>query len=735
LIRVLWLFVALFATAPAWAQVPTTVSPAPAANPSAEDTRALIATLEDEAARAKLVAQLKQLLAAQKAAEGGGVEETSAAGRFLTDLSDRVERMSLRLVEGAGVVVDLPRISAWIENQTSDPQSRARWFAIAWRVLAVLAVGAAAELLARGALTHARRTVEARSTISIGMRLLYLAAWAVLELAPLAAFAAAAYAVLPWLEPPRIARLVTLALVNAVVLARMATTAARLLLMPRAGGLRILLLDDRDAAYLYIWVRRLVFTAIYGWALAETALLLHMPLAGHEALIKIVGLLVTALLAVLVLQTRHSVGAWIRGSEPAFGAGGVRGWRALRTRIGDIWHVLALVYIIALYAVWALDVHGGFRFVGRGTLLTVVILVAARIAAGALRKGLGGLFSISDELKQRYPGIELRANRYLAVLQSTAVVLVYAVAVLAILAAWDLYSMTWLAGEFGQRALGRAILIVAVLLAAVVAWEVVNAQIERRLSSGSVVGARARTLLPLGRSVAAIVIATFTIFTVLSEIGLDIGPLLAGAGVVGLALGIGSQTLVKDIVTGVFILLENQVAVGDVVKAGDQSGQVEAITIRTIQLRDFDGTLRIVPFSAVTTIANMTKDYSRYVFDIAVSYAEDVDRVIEVLKEVGAELQEDPNFGDRILGPVETFGIDRFDDSAVIVRARITTKPIAQWDVGREFNTRLKKKFDARGISMPYPQRTIHFGAGEDSRAPFTRVTGERGGAPDAGTR
>jgi small conductance mechanosensitive channel len=289
--------------------------------------------------------------------------------------------------------------------------------------------------------------------------------------------------------------------------------------------------------------------------------------------------------------------------------------------------------------------------------------------------------------------------------------------------------MSWLAGEIGQRALGRAILIAAVIVAAVVAWEIINAHIERRLTNGSAVGARARTLLPLGRSAAAIVIATFAVFTVLSEVGLDIGPLLAGAGVVGLAIGFGSQTLVKDVVTGVFILLENQIAVGDVVKAGDQSGLVEAITIRTLRLRDFDGTLRIVPFSAVTTVANMTKDYSRYVFDVAVSYREDVDRVIGALKEIGAEMLTDPNFGDRILGPLETFGIEKFDESAVIVRARITTKPIAQWDVGREFNMRLKKKFDALGIERPFPHRTIYFGVGKDGRAPPAHVALEHDSA------
>jgi small conductance mechanosensitive channel len=520
--------------------------------------------------------------------------------------------------------------------------------------------------------------------------------------------------------------LVTLALVNAVVLACAVTAAARLLFMPQSGALRLLPLDDEDAAYGYIWVRRLAFTAIYGWVLAEAALLLGLPPNGHEALIRVVGLIVAALLVVLVLQIRQPVAAWIRGPEPDLGTNVSRSWRALRTRAGDIWYVLALVYIVALYAVWVLDVRDGFHFVVRGTLLTIVILVGARIAAEILRKGLGGLFSISDDFKQRYPGIDVRANRYLAVLQSSGVVLIYLVAAFGILAAWDVYTMSWLAGEIGQRALGRAILIAAVIVAAVVAWEIVNAHIERRLANGSAVGARARTLLPLGRSAAAIVIVTFAVFTVLSEVGLDIGPLLAGAGVVGLAIGFGSQTLVKDVVTGVFILLENQIAVGDVVKAGDQSGLVEAITIRTLRLRDFDGTLRIVPFSAVTTVANMTKDYSRYVFDVAVSYREDVDRVIGALKEIGTEMLTDPNFGDRILGPLETFGIEKFDESAVIVRARITTKPIAQWDVGREFNMRLKKKFDALGIERPFPHRTIYFGVGKDGGAPPAHVALER---------
>jgi len=720
LIRLLLLLALVFAAAPTLAQAPATSQAS--APPSSEQARALIQTLENDAERAKLVAQLKQLLAAQEATQKSQSAGHGAAARIISFLSDRIERVSTHLVEGAEVVIDAPRLNEWLRSQLADPQTRANWIAIGWRVLLVLGAGLASDAVARWALVGARRAIEARNAGALWLRLAYLVAWAVLDLVPVAAFAAAGYIVLPLIEPTRTARLIALALVNAIVLARVLAAAARLIFMPRVQGLRVLPLRDEDSIYGYVWLRRLAFVAVYGWVLAETALLLGLPASGHEALVKIVGFVVAALLVILILQMRQPAAAWLRGpmrdaTEPT------RGWRTLRARLADIWHVLAIVYVIGLYTVWALDIRDGFNYVGRATLLTVVIFVGARLAAEALRSGLRGLFSISDDLRQRYPGLEYRANRYLAVLQSSVVALVYVVGIFAALAAWGLDSVSWLVSGFGQRALGRGVLIAAVVIGTVIAWELVNATIERRLARGGPgLGARARTLLPLARSVAAIVLSTIAVFTILSEIGLDIGPLLAGAGVVGLAIGFGSQTLVKDIVTGVFILMENQIAVGDVVKTGEQAGQVEAITIRTLRLRDFDGTLRIIPFSAVTTVENMTKDYSRFVIDIPVSYREDIEKVIGVLKEIGAELQADPQFGHRILGPIETFGIEKFEDSAVILRARITTRPIAQWDVGREFNMRLKRKFDALGIEMPFPHRTIYFGVDREGKAPPVHV-------------
>ena len=194
---------------------------------------------------------------------------------------------------------------------------------------------------------------------------------------------------------------------------------------------------------------------------------------------------------------------------------------------------------------------------------------------------------------------------------------------------------------------------------------------------------------------------------VLSEVGLNIAPLLAGAGVVGLAIGFGAQTLVKDVITGVFILFEDTLSVGDVVQIGSDSGVVESITIRTIRLRDETGAVHTLPFSSVTSIINMTKDFSFAVFNIGIGYDQDVDKVIEVLRDLGRELQLDPAWAPAILAPIDIIGLDKFADSAVTIKARIKTPPAKQWGVMREFNRRMKRRFDEVGIDIPFPHRMV----------------------------
>ncbi|MFZ5905971.1 MAG: mechanosensitive ion channel family protein [Nitrospirota bacterium] len=236
---------------------------------------------------------------------------------------------------------------------------------------------------------------------------------------------------------------------------------------------------------------------------------------------------------------------------------------------------------------------------------------------------------------------------------------------------------------------------------------------------------RTQTLVSIVRYTLTVVILVVASMTVLNEFGIEIGPLLAAAGIVGLAVGFGAQSLVKDVISGFFILLEDQIRVGDVVQIAGKGGLVEKINLKTTILRDLAGNVHYVPNGHIDVVTNMTKDYSRYVFDIGVAYREDVDEVIEVIKEVDGDMRDDPEFRDDILEPIEILGLDQFADSAVIIRARTTTMPIKQWRVAREFNRRLKKKFDERNIEIPFPHVTLYMGQDKKGQSPPLHVVKE----------
>jgi small conductance mechanosensitive channel len=195
-----------------------------------------------------------------------------------------------------------------------------------------------------------------------------------------------------------------------------------------------------------------------------------------------------------------------------------------------------------------------------------------------------------------------------------------------------------------------------------------------------------------------------------SEFGVNVAPLLAGAGVAGLAVGFGAQNLVRDVISGLFILLENQIRVNDVAIINGTGGLVEEINLRTTVLRSLDGIVHVFPNGAITTLSNVTREYSCYVFDIGVAYKEDTDRVVQLLKEVGDELKQDEACGPEMIEPVEIFGVDKFADSAVVIKGKLKTMPSKQWMVGREFNRRVKKRFDEEGIEIPFPHQSLYFG-------------------------
>jgi small conductance mechanosensitive channel len=210
----------------------------------------------------------------------------------------------------------------------------------------------------------------------------------------------------------------------------------------------------------------------------------------------------------------------------------------------------------------------------------------------------------------------------------------------------------------------------------------------------------------------AVLIALWIIIglILLKELGIEIGPILAGAGVVGLAVGFGAQNLVRDIISGFFFILEDQIRVGDVAIINGTAGLVERINFRTIVLRDLAGVVHIFPNGTISTLSNMTKEWSAYVFDLGVTYKEDIDTVIRIIRETGDAMMKDPGFQDLMLDVPEIFGVDKLGDSSVVIKGRIRTKPIQQWVVGREFLRRIKYAFDENHIEIPFPRHAVYFG-------------------------
>jgi len=692
----------------------------------AERLESLVEMLENEQERETFLRQLRTLGQAQ--AEQTLTREPTGMAAVLDTLSARLGAAETALGAAIGNGDGLSGLATWAARQVDTAERRNFWLALLAKVVAAVAAGLLVRWLVRAALTSPRRAFERREAPSPWIRGPILVAHGLLELVPVAAFYGTALLALALVQPEPAARLVALAIVHAIAFSTAARAVARLILRPTLPTTRIVALADEDAAYAFIWVRRLLVIPIYGYFLAEALEALGLPPAGLGALVKVAGLAEAGLVLVFILQIRRSVGVAIRGD----GVAAIPGVQVVRDRLAEVWHILAITYLVATYTVWLLGVEGGFAFIARATALSVVIVVLARLALVLVRQGAERHFAIGDALTARFPHLKARANAYIATVRKVFEGAIYVVAALLIAQAWSVAIFDWLGSEIGRGLLASALQISVVVLIAAIAWEGSSGFITRYLEGHTAAygtrverSARARTLLPLVRNALLVVIATVATLSVLSLLGINIAPLLAGAGVIGLAVGFGAQTLVKDIITGAFILFEDQVKVGDVAIINGQGGLVEKLTVRTIVMRDLAGNVHIVPFSAVGTLTNMTKEYSRYVLDVGVAYQENTDEVVEVLKAIDAEMRADPEYAARMIAPIEILGVDRFEDSAVIVRARLTTTPIEQWSVGREFNRRMKMKFDELGIEMPFPHRTVYFGVDKQGMAPAARISVE----------
>ena len=681
-------------------------TPAPAAQPapvSVDELQRLVDTLQDDTARAKLVADLRALIAAQR---GGGPQQPTAPA-FFAQLSQQINALTGEILAGAAVIVDAPRMLGWARYQVSDPAARRLWIEAAFAFVLIFGIASVAEGILRWGLGRLAPSLPARRSDTRMIRALFALLGLVLDALPILVFATIAYTILSTtLEPLTRARITLSVLVDATVEARLILCVARNMLLPADAGAVFVPLDAETRNYLYIWIRRFVIWAVFGYAVPDAAWWLGVPGAIYGLMLNAVGLVIALLAIIFVLQNRAAIAKWIAGAPTP------SGWGRIRHSLAEIWPVLAVIYISGIYLIYALRIHGGFAYVARATTLSLIVIVAAQVFIRFVRELSRRGFAISPELKVRFPTLEQRANRYIPILTGLAGILVYLLAALTVLQAWSVGAFGWLDTDLGRRLIGNVLSIGLEIFVALALWEIFASAIERYLSGIDATGTprrtRIRTLLPLLRTAMLSVLVVLTSLIILSHIGVNIAPLLAGAGVIGVAIGFGSQALVKDIITGLFILMEDQIAVGDVVDVGkDHAGVVEAITVRTIRLRDQAGTVHTVPFSEVTTVKNLTRDFAYVVARIAISYSEDIDRVVELLRQVSEELMADEDLRPLILDPFDYQGVDTLDASSVVLLVRIRTLPAKQAVVGRAFNRLVKMAFDEHGIASRDPTQVV----------------------------
>jgi small-conductance mechanosensitive channel len=653
----------------------------------------------------------------------------SLGAEILMTASERVSALSAELVDTGRTLTNFPLFARWIGHITHDRYTRRQIAETAWKSAIVLGVAILAErvlirLLRRPLRALARRApaapVEAAErpaaneaererrrrhtgAILLLRRLPYVLGRFALDLVPLLVLAAVGYGLLGTpLGTPTTTRLVILAMLNAYLLTRAVTTLTRVVVAPQMPRLRLVPLSDQGAARVVGWIRRLAIIAIFGYAFAEVGLLFGMYRVVHDAIIKGVSLVDHIFLVVIVLQSRRSVADLIRARPDASGPMAV-----LRNRLAAVWHIVAIFYILAAWLVWAFEVPNGLAQLVRIFVWTVVVGVVARLVNISAQGAIERAAHLDPDLAARYPGLEVRARRYLPVARSVAGGVIGVVAVIVLFQAWGIDSFGWFSsGALGGKLVSAAISIGLTVLVSLVIWEMANAAVHGhllRLSRDAQVArsARLRTLLPMFRTALLVTICLIAALIILSEIGVNVGPLLAGAGVVGIAIGFGSQRLVQDVITGLFLLLENAMQVGDVVTVGGLSGTVENLSVRTIRLRALDGSVHIIPFSAVTTVTNMTRDYAYAMLDISVGLNEEPDHVADVVRAVARELRSELRWASSIRDDMEVLGLEKFIDLAYVLRVRIQTLPGQRWAVMRELNRRIKERFDVLAIESP----------------------------------
>ncbi|HWL83345.1 MAG TPA: mechanosensitive ion channel domain-containing protein [Roseomonas sp.] len=702
----------------AQAQAPTAP---PAAAPSDASLQELVRVLEDDTARAALIARLRAAEGANAPAAALPQEPEPTVARQLAEYSQSVAEqgatMLRRVVEAGHGLVQLVSEAAQADRDV--------FWSGAFRIgLLILVVGGLFALLRAAAaplLNNLGRRAQGRSRV---FRLALQPIVLLIEAATvLLAWGGGYLFALSYGVTGAIAVHQTL-LLNAFLAVEGIKVPIRMLFRPRLRALRPLPLGDEGARAWFFWLSRATSIIGYTFMLLAPLLNANVSWAAARSLRFLVMLLVLVMGILALLRHRHAGRRWIAAQRHRRG---IRLLGSVWVAFGHVWHLLAMLYLATLFIAWVTNPREALGFILLATLYSLLVVALGAMLMHLLRHLFSGGISLPEALTERLPLLQHRLNTtipaILRVLRGVVLVLV----LFGLLQAWALFDILgWLATASGQRFAGAVISAAVIVVAGMAGHLALSSWVEYRLNPnyGSVPTPRERTLLALFRNAATLTLLVLVAMLALSQLGVNIGPLLAGAGVVGLAVGFGAQKLVQDIITGAFIQIENAMNVGDVVTAGSVTGTVEKLTIRSLTLRDGNGTLHVVPFSAVSTVANMSRDFSFYAAEIGVAYRESIPEVKAAMQEAFERLQKTEHAA-FIIGSLDMQGIIRFADSAVVLGARIKTQAGKQWGAGRAYAEILKEIFDARGIEMPFPHVTLYMGEDKQGKAPPLRLLDE----------
>jgi moderate conductance mechanosensitive channel len=699
----------------AWAQASATSTERAEASAPAlpepltrEALRDLLARISDAQVRELLIAQLdKEIAAAPVQAADGYIDDLEAEAATL--------RHAWRQMFAAAPA--LPTVPLFLAEQLIGDRDASILLLILVGIAIIFAVGYVAEWLFRYFTANLRRQVaQARSQAPL-TRISYVMLRLGLDLLGIAIFTAATIATFFLLYHGHVpVRLTVMTLVGAVFVVRLTSLISRFILAPNSTSLRLVQVDDQGARFLD---RRIVWLAAVGAGGFMTVdLLVLLGIDSHLAhlLGSIVAAVFVAMLIATIWRGREPVARLIRGGAPKDLPEGAPPAERLRNLLATMWPGLATLYVLVLWAMSEITDLLGYQLAAYAGIWSLVLIVAVPLIDAAIGHGIRAYV----ETRRGLAGEEAAAYGRVAHRALRIVLIVGAVTIFARL--WGVNLFDFRAGGTAERLVSALVDVGLTLLVAYVGWELAKTAIDRRLAveegptgpseiggeGGGQGASRLKTLLPLFRKFLMITLAVMVIMLVLSSLGVDIGPLLAGAGVVGLAIGFGAQTLVRDIVSGVFFLMDDAFRLGEYIEVGSIRGTVEHISIRSLRLRHHRGALHTVPFGEIQHLTNHSRDWVIMKLQFRVPYDTDLQKVKKIFKKIGAEMAADPVMGPNLLDPPKSQGVLEMDDSAMIIRCKFMAKPGEQFVIRRELYQRVQKEFEAAGIEFARRQVSVY---------------------------